>query len=193
MAAPHIIPDPDEAKRALRAAMRARRLAEPPDAATLDALRAALDAAVHAIDPDGPVAAIWPLPGEPDLRPLLRHWHEAGRSICLPKTHAPGVALTFHTWEPDGAMHDGPYGTRHPGGDPVLPSVMLVPLLAFDRRGHRLGYGGGFYDRTLAALPTSRPVGFGLSWQEVTDVPTGRYDRPLDMIVTEREVIRIGF
>jgi 5-formyltetrahydrofolate cyclo-ligase len=84
------------------------------------------------------------------------------------------------------------FGTARPDGPVGIPDVLFVPLLAFDRRGHRLGYGGGYYDRTLAALPGRTALGFGFSALEVDSVPTGPHDHPLNAIVTEKEIIRIS-
>ena len=81
------------------------------------------------------------------------------------------------------------FGTRRPVGEPAVPEYLLVPLLAFDRRGYRLGYGGGFYDRTLAALPGAVAVGCGFAAQELDEVPVGPYDIRLAAIATELGVI----
>lgn len=168
--------------------MSARRLdvtAEETAALNARLLDAALasDAAV--------IGAVWPLPGEPDLRGLCAALRRAGRVVALPETTPKGQSLIFRRWHEDARMLEGRFGTAHPEGPPVLPGILLVPLLAFDRAGHRLGYGGGYYDRTLAALGVPG-IGFGFSFQEVPSVPAGPHDVPLDRIVTEREVIRIG-
>jgi len=94
-------------------------------------------------------------------------------------------------------METGPFGIQEPtAAAPVLrPDLLLVPLLAFDRSGHRLGYGGGFYDRTLRALRADGAVlavGIAYAGQEVDAVPVAEYDQPLNWIVTEREAIEIG-
>ena len=86
-------------------------------------------------------------------------------------------------------MVPGRFGTLHPDIDPVstpaIPDLIFVPLLAFDREGYRLGYGGGYYDRTLAALPEARAIGYGFSCQQVEAVPHGPFDLKLPVIVTE--------
>lgn len=138
------------------------------------------------------LAMVWPLAGECDLRPVMHALHADGLSIALPETPPRGHPLVFRLWQPGCSMQSGRYGTSHPDGPVMRPDVICVPLLAFDRRGMRLGYGGGYYDRTLASLPGARQVGFGHSFQEVTCIPTGLYDVALPAIVTEREWIRCG-
>ncbi len=135
------------------------------------------------------VAGVWPLPGEIDLRPLLDLLHARGHVIVLPETTPHDTPLTYRRWHPDAVMLCGRFATSHPDGPMLKPQLMLVPLLAFDRRCHRLGYGGGYYDRTLAALPGVPAIGYGYATQQVTMVPIGPHDRALDAVVTERELI----
>lgn len=108
----------------------------------------------------------------------------------------PGQPLRFREWTPDGEMAPGEFGAQVPvAGDWLVPSVLIVPLLAFDWRGYRLGYGGGFYDRTLEALRATGPViavGFAFAAQEVEEVPVEPTDQKLDLIVTDCGVIRPG-
>jgi 5-formyltetrahydrofolate cyclo-ligase len=105
-----------------------------------------------------------------------------------------GNPLSFREWSPDCDLVDGGFGTRIPvAGNWVVPEVLIVPLVAFDRRGGRLGYGGGFYDRTLAELRAAGPtLAIGYAWgaQEDDLLPLEETDQPLDLIVTEAEVIR---
>jgi 5-formyltetrahydrofolate cyclo-ligase len=109
----------------------------------------------------------------------------------------PGEAqpLVFHRWHPGARMVAGAFGALIPEvAEEVVPEVLIVPLLAFDRAGFRLGYGGGFYDRTLEGLRARGPVaaiGFAFAAQEVDRVPTEPTDQKLDLIVTERGVIRL--
>jgi len=182
MVAPHEFPSIDERKRGLRRVMRERR-AVSDGVLPERVLACVLEAGIE------PVAAVWPLPGEPDLRGVCRALDEAGVGVCLPQTPSRGHPLVFRRWGPGVPMVRGRFGTVHPEGEVVVPVLVLVPFLAFDRRGFRLGYGGGYYDRTLAGLPGVASLGFGYACQEVTEVPVDRYDRPLDRIVTEREVI----
>lgn len=113
--------------------------------------------------------------------------------VCVPVIQAKATPLRFARWTPDTAMVTGGFGAQVPA-DPVWlePAVLIVPLVAFDRRGGRLGYGGGFYDRTLAALRAQHPVvavGFAFAAQEADNLPLEPTDQPLDMIVTEDEII----
>lgn len=135
------------------------------------------------------VAAVWPLAGEVDLRPLCHDLYAAGRDVLLPETTPKGSPLIFRRWFPTSGMNVGRFGTLHPDGEIDIPDLILVPFLAFDRFGYRLGYGGGYYDRTLAELNVPA-IGFGLSGQQVSTLPKGPYDIPLETIVTERGVIR---
>ncbi len=186
MAAPHS--DPPELVAAKRFARDAARLArgEGDEAADL-----AVCGRLLSLIPEGPVVSgVWPLPGELDLRSLLSALHERGQVVVLPETTPRGQSLVFRHWHPDATMLAGRFGTRHPDGEAVTPGLLLVPLLAFDARLMRLGYGGGYYDRTLAALPGCRAIGFAYARQQVGAVPTGVFDVPLDAIVTEAGVLR---
>ncbi len=135
------------------------------------------------------VAGVWPLPGEIDLRPLLAVLFARGHSVLLPETTRRGLALRFRRWRPGATMRAGRFGTHHPQGAPAVPQALLVPLLAFDARCHRLGYGGGYYDRTLAALPGVPAIGYGWAAQQVAAVPVGPHDRALDCVVTETGLV----
>ncbi|AQS88636.1 5-formyltetrahydrofolate cyclo-ligase [Neoasaia chiangmaiensis NBRC 101099] len=186
MVVPH---DIDQRKRLLRKQMREARLQRDVGAEAAEGLRANLLRAIHAY-PHGRVGCVWPLPGEADLRPLCHELVRQGRDVLLPETTVRGEALLFRLWHPHSAMLSGRFGTFHPDGAVGHPDIILVPLLAFDRRLHRLGYGGGYYDRTLAALKC-HGIGFAFSWQEVAHVPVGAYDWPLDKVVTEHEVLAL--
>lgn len=115
--------------------------------------------------------------------------------VGVPVIRAKGQPLVFSQWEPDCALADGPFGAAVPAVEKLMtPEVLIVPLVAFSRTGGRLGYGGGFYDRTLEALRAKRPtlaIGFAYAAQEDNDLPLEATDQPLDMVVTEREVIDI--
>jgi len=114
----------------------------------------------------------------------------------VPVIEGPGMALTFARWSPGCALKEGPFGAMIPAqGEVMTPEIVIVPLVAFDRRGGRLGYGGGFYDRTLELLRAARPtmaIGFAYGAQEDDSLPLEATDQPLDMVVTEAEVIEIG-
>lgn len=136
------------------------------------------------------IGGYWPLTGELDIRPLLNACHDAGHKLSLPTTPRKGYPLTFRHWKPSHILKAGPYNTREPFPEQpeVLPSLILVPLLAFTQHGQRLGYGGGFYDRTLAALKSKQDVfacGVAYAAQEAASLPVDQYDHPLDGILTE--------
>ncbi|UFS64846.1 5-formyltetrahydrofolate cyclo-ligase [Paracoccus denitrificans] len=135
------------------------------------------------------LAGYWPMRGEADPRPAMAA-HEG--PVCLPVVTGPARPLEFRAY--DGRLEPGRFGTSHPPADsPVLvPEVLIVPLAGFDRAGHRLGYGGGFYDRTLAGLRAQRPVaaiGLAYAVQEIRAIPAEATDQPLDLIITDRGVI----
>jgi 5-formyltetrahydrofolate cyclo-ligase len=140
------------------------------------------------------VSGFWPMRSEIDVRPLLTLLHGAGRRIALPTITGKDRPLVFHAWQPGDTLAKGPFDTAAPLGDaPALaPDILLVPLLAFDRARHRLGYGGGFYDRTLEALRTLKPimaVGIAYAAQEIDAVPAEPWDQRLDAVLTERGVV----
>ena len=117
----------------------------------------------------------------------------AWSSIGVPYIEGAGLPLKFANWRPDSEMVDGPFGAQVPATlEFITPEVVVVPLVAFDRKGGRLGYGGGFYDRTLEGLRAERPtlaIGYAYSAQEAEDLPLEPTDQPLDAIVTEDGVI----
>jgi 5-formyltetrahydrofolate cyclo-ligase len=144
-----------------------------------------------------PVSAYWPLEEEFDPRPLFTALHRRGHPIGLPVILGKGQPLLFRRWEPATDLVRGPFRvmTPPPTAPEIVPQLLLVPLLAFDRAGYRLGYGGGFYDRTIAKLRAggeALAVGVTFAALEVPAVPRDDTDQPLDWIVTEREAIRIG-
>jgi 5-formyltetrahydrofolate cyclo-ligase len=143
------------------------------------------------------VSAYWPLDDEFDPRPLFTELHRRGHPIGLPVIVRKGEPLLFRRWTPDVTLVRGSFRVMTPPADSpeVVPQLLLVPLLAFDRAGYRLGYGGGFYDRTIAKLRKAGDilaVGVALAAQEVASVPRDDTDEPLDWVVTDREAIRIS-
>ena len=143
--------------------------------------------------PDAIVSGFWPMGPEIDIRPLLLALHARGQPLCLPVTPKRGQPLHFRRWAPGDALGHGPMGTRQPvQGAEVTPDWLLVPLLAFDRAGRRLGYGGGYYDRTLAALPRAFAIGVAYAAQEMQGVPAGPNDVRLEHVATETGVIVCG-
>ena len=141
------------------------------------------------IAPGMVVAGFWPLGHEIDMTPLLHALRAAGHTVALPRTPPRGNPLAFHRWAASDGLARERFGTMTSTGPSVTPDLLLVPLLAFDRRGHRLGYGGGYYDRTLAAWPGIATIGCAHAAQEVAELPTGPHDMRLRAIATEREVI----
>ena len=135
------------------------------------------------------VSGYWPIRSEIDPRPAMTSLHEQGFQMCLPVVTGPGEVLEFRVWHPDMAMIKSGFGVLVPEVREVIePEALIVPLLAFDKNGHRLGYGGGFYDRTLAMLRAKRRsygIGFAFAGQIRNSVPSGPHDQHLDAIVTE--------
>ena len=195
MAAPHSFSALDDAKRTMRAERMADRTNLDQRAGGHDpqAAGTALTELVLRHCPPPPAAVVsgfWPLKDEIDIRPLLLILHDRGHPIVLPVTPKRGLPLSFRLWRPGDIMVAERFGTmRPPGEEERLPDFLLVPLLAFDRRGGRLGYGAGYYDRTLTALSPHLALGCAYASQEVPKVPTGPTDVRLDAVATEREVI----
>ncbi|MBN2905188.1 MAG: 5-formyltetrahydrofolate cyclo-ligase [Rhodobacteraceae bacterium] len=139
-----------------------------------------------------PAAGYMPMRDEIDPRPAMARLAAIG-PVGVPVIVGMGQALAFHRWTPDCAMQPGRFGAQVPCAQtPIVPQVVIVPLVAFDRSGTRLGYGGGFYDRTLAALRAAGPVlavGLAYGAQELANLPADPTDQPLDAIVTEDAVI----
>ncbi|MGH6872839.1 MAG: 5-formyltetrahydrofolate cyclo-ligase [Rhizomicrobium sp.] len=131
------------------------------------------------------VAGYWPVRDEADPRALMKALAARGCTLALPRIE--GNGLSFRRWNEGDALVDNHHGIAEPRDDaPIItPDVILVPLLAFDASGHRLGYGGGYYDRTLAALD-ARAMGVAYAGQEVETLPREDHDRPLDGVVTEK-------
>jgi 5-formyltetrahydrofolate cyclo-ligase len=179
----------EEAKAALRLKARAARAAIDDS----DRASAAADAARHfltgvALDADEIVAAYWPIREELDVKPLLGQLMDRGQPVCLPVVRGEEEPLDMRLWEQGTPLYPSGFGTLAPADDAprVVPHVVIMPLLGFDAVGTRLGYGGGYYDRTLAALGSPvRLIGFAFAVQELPTVPRAAHDRPLDSIVTE--------
>ena len=140
----------------------------------------------------GPVSAYWPMRSEADPRPILEALHERGLPLCLPAIV--DKRMIFRRWAPYEPIVPGGFGTLVPAPDqPELkPTILLVALAAFDRRGYRIGYGKGYYDRALSELGPTVSIGIGYAAQEIDAVPDEPHDRCLDWIVTERETLRCG-
>jgi 5-formyltetrahydrofolate cyclo-ligase len=140
------------------------------------------------------VSGFYPYQDEINVLPLLARLVSEGWQTALPVVMAKGAPLTFRAWAPGEPTGRGIWDIHVPleAAPEIEPDILLVPMLAFDRRGYRLGYGGGFYDRTLAELRKLKPVvaiGVAYAEQEIEEVPVAGYDEPLDWILTERGVI----
>lgn len=139
-----------------------------------------------------PLSGYIPIRTEIDPTPAMA---EAGAwgPVGVPVIQATAHPLKFSKWVPGGEMKDGPFGAQIPVQDDFFePEILIVPLVAFDSSGGRLGYGGGFYDRTLELLRSRRgtlAIGFAYDDQEAGDLPKEATDQPLDMVVTERRVL----
>lgn len=178
-------------RRALRREMVARRAAlDEPAHAELSArivmhLRAAL--AVPKV-----VAFCWPIKHEPDVRAIVADWRENGARAALPVVVAEDAPLAFRTWQAETPLELDRYGIPTPAaGDFVHPDLILLPLNGFDAAGYRLGYGGGYFDRTLAALsPRPLAVGVGFEINRLASIRPESHDQRLDWIVTEAGALR---
>jgi 5-formyltetrahydrofolate cyclo-ligase len=173
-------------KAAFRVAARARRATCNPEWG----IRLAGHLLVTALIPsDAVVAGYWPMPGEIDIRPLLLALLGRGHAVLLPETPPRGNPLLFRHWRPGTKMLPEPFGTSRPDAPRGTPTHLLVPLLAFDVHCNRLGYGGGYYDRTIPTLPGVVTIGCAFAAQQVDELPVLPHDAPLDAIATEDGVI----
>ena len=179
---------------ALQAAKRAARRAALDARAAMHARLAAVDCTGHlrevlAAHRGKVLAGYMPMRSEIDPLPAMVA-HDG--PVCVPVIAAKAAPLRFRAWHRDAEMVMGDFGALVPSvGDWLTPQVLIVPMVAFDRRGFRLGYGGGFYDRTLERLRARGPVlavGFAYSAQEVAELPVEPTDQPLDLLVTEADV-----
>lgn len=147
---------------------------------------------------DFPLAAYWPLEDEFDPRPLIASLHLDRVQIGLPVVAGRGMPLRFREWTPESEMRRGHFGVMVPPEEAgeIVPALLFVPLLAWDATGYRLGYGGGYYDRTLSALRAGgrrvTAVGLAYEGQQVRHVPRDDTDVPLDWLVSEQRVHRFN-
>ena len=137
------------------------------------------------------IAAYAPIGSEADPTILVERLRQGGHALALPRIWSEGEALRFHLWPLGADLLKGRFGLLEPAPDwpEIVPDVLLVPLLAFDAAGHRLGYGGGYYDRTLRELRRRGSVlaaGVGFAGQEENELPADENDERLDWIVTEK-------
>lgn len=153
--------------------------------------------AAFSLPPAAVIAGYSPMKGEADIMPLLTALAQRGHRLCLPAVTGKMEPLAFRAWKPGDSLPPGYQGIPEPppASERLRPDVVLVPLLAYDPSGHRLGYGGGFYDRTLAALRADgslSTIGIAFSAQEVDRIPGTDHDQRLDAVLTELGVVRFG-
>jgi len=142
------------------------------------------------------VAGYMPMRSEIDPRLLMDRLAAAGAVLCLPDVVAEGTPLEFRRWSSDDPLDSGRFGISVPAqaAEVLVPDLVLVPMLAFDRGGHRMGYGGGYYDRTIARLREDGDVlavGLAFSGQVRDDLPVAPHDMRLDWIVTESAALPV--
>jgi len=183
-----------ESKATLRREAMARRDALPADArkAAAGAIAAREFPLVVALGTI--VSGFMPLKSEINPLPLMQKLAQTGAQLALPVVAGRGKPLIMRAWRPGEELAAGVWGLREPKPDAteVEPDIVLVPLLAFDRAGHRIGYGAGYYDLTIAALRARKPVtaiGLAFAAQEIAAVPATPRDARLDLVLTEHEVI----
>lgn len=178
-----------------RAALIARRAAiEPLQRKSWNDRITALLIGGFAIPPETVVGFCWPYKGEFDARFAMRAWRERGARAALPEVVADGAPLQFRLWRPGVKMRPGVYDIPVPDGtEVVVPDVAVVPMTGFDARGYRLGYGGGFFDRTLAACER-RIVAIGVGYEvlRLETIHPQSHDIAMDFIVTENGIYAAG-
>jgi 5,10-methenyltetrahydrofolate synthetase len=179
-----------------RAALRREKLAARMalDEKTRAALAARIDAHLTALLaplPSQMMAFCAPISGEFDAQPLASRLVERGWLAAMPIVEAVDAPMSFRAWTPSSAMSSDRYGIPIPAaGADLVPTIVLLPLVAFDPHGFRLGYGGGYFDRTLAKLvPRPRAIGVGFELGRVADIRPQAHDVPLDAMVTEAGVM----
>ena len=186
-----------ESKNALRKTLLETRLHAAPGPAGTEALSRRLLDALKRYEP-ACVGFYWPLPGEFDARAAIAIWLAPGvhRQASLPVVRKRGEALEFHAWAPDTPMKIGHHRIPEPAAEvAVVPDLLFVPCVGFDGEGYRLGYGGGYYDRTLAELRADGhivAIGVAYAGQEVAQLPHDVHDQRLDGVVTERGFRKFG-
>jgi 5-formyltetrahydrofolate cyclo-ligase len=184
----------DAIKAELRREAIARRNAMPAETRAAAAEAIAARAFPVVARPGTIVSGFMPIKSEINPLPLMKALTGQGARLALPGIAGRGAPLVMRPWKLDEPLDRGQWGIREPKADAaeVEPDILLVPLLAFDRAGHRIGYGAGYYDLTIAALRERKPIiaiGLAFAAQEVPAVPATPRDARLDLVLTEREVI----
>jgi 5,10-methenyltetrahydrofolate synthetase len=144
--------------------------------------------------PAGTIAFCWPIRAEVDCRPLVGRLLAAGWQAAMPTVVQADTPMEFRTWWPDAPMQADPYGIPIPATPAVpAPDVLLLPLVACDAAGYRLGYGGGYFDRTLASCqPRPLAIGIGFELCRVDSIHPEAHDIPIDVLVTENSIESYG-
>ena len=186
-------PPTERSKADLRAAALAKRDALSDNKRAAAAKAVAKRGLPLAIAPGTIVSGYSPIRSEIDPLPLMRALAAQGARLALPAVMARGKSLAFRVWSPDDRLMLGPLGIPEPSpaAAEVIPDIMLVPLAAFDRAGHRIGYGAGHYDFTLAHLRKTKAIaaiGVAFAAQEIELVPALQHDVALDYVLTETRV-----
>ena len=148
------------------------------------------------VPPDTIIGSYWPVKSEADVRPLLTYFYDHGHVCALPSVEAAKKPLIFRQWCPGNLLVSGIYNILRPDETAPLatPTVLFVPVLGFDLQGHRIGYGEGYYDRTLEELRKNShiiAIGIAFDCQEVSSIPYQAHDQKLDYIITPTRVIEI--
>ena len=181
-----------------KATLRAAALAKRDALSNAQRAAAAQAVAARGVPMDVPRGAVvsgyWPIRNEIDPTPLLRRLAGQGAQLALPVIVARDRPLVFRAWTSDTQLLRGQLGIMEPSPQSatVTPDILLVPLAAFDRAGHRIGYGAGHYDRSFAQLRSSKTIiaiGLAFAVQEIPDVPASPHDARLDLVLTEAEII----
>jgi 5-formyltetrahydrofolate cyclo-ligase len=178
-------------RKAERARLIEARLAVSADERKAHAERITETVAARLGDVSGKVVSLyWPFRGEPDLRPWMADLTQNGATAALPIAIALGQPLVFRTYRPGDRLERGVWNIPVPvDGAVVMPDIVIAPVVGFDAGNYRLGYGGGFFDRTLAAMPkTPVKIGVGYELQRIESIRPQPYDIPMDFVVTERGI-----
>lgn len=192
--------DTDATLAARKAALRLEALSRRAKMAQADRPDAALRAMGHflnaiPLEEDDVIACYWPIRDEIDCKPLLARLMDGGHHVCLPVVTGEDRPLDMRLWEQGAALYPSGFGTLAPADDAprAEPDLLVIPLLGFDDRGTRLGYGRGYYDRTIAAMSkTPRLVGMAFAIQQLPAIPRAAHDVPLDFVVTEDGAMAFG-
>lgn len=180
----------DKKQAARKAAMAVRKVAHAAAEGAGDAAASQVLSWLETVPELRSVSGYMPIHTELDILPLMHALHARGYALSVPVIMGKAMPLKFRAWTPESRMISGPFGAMVPeSGDWLQPDLLLCPMLAFDGTGQRLGYGGGFYDRSIAALSPVRALGFAYGAQEVDSLPHEPTDMLLDGVATETGIV----